>query len=402
SFTQAELLGYPINTDSSEDTPYIASDGSYLIFSRYNSETYNPDLYISFLENDGTWGEPVPMTQLNTGGNELGPYVTFDGEYLFFLSSRTGLLRPYWVDADIIEDYRPEPVEENILETINSLDIDVTYNIHIDSNTVYMTCNTGVLIYDIQDPENPVSAGEIELGGGAFGVYVENSLAFIGGIYRGLVIADVSDPANPVILGEYSNGGIANKVYADGNYAFVTNSENGLEIINVSDPQNPTLVLEYLSGETVTGVTVKDNIAYLCCPPGLRIVDLADKQNPQLIEIILNTSGAADVYLCDDMIYLTCGNLGMKIIRNTANTQFDIIASFNDGGETNKIWGNSDYVFTAGNSEIDAIDIRNPASPTKVGSNTSMDATHDIFGKNNYLFVTAAIPGFTVLKFTER
>ncbi|MCP4726999.1 MAG: hypothetical protein GY863_18310, partial [bacterium] len=47
SFTQAELLGYPINTDSSEDTPYIASDGSYLIFSRYNSETYNPDLYIS-------------------------------------------------------------------------------------------------------------------------------------------------------------------------------------------------------------------------------------------------------------------------------------------------------------------------------------------------------------------
>ncbi|MFC1492718.1 hypothetical protein ACFL6O_02065 [candidate division KSB1 bacterium] len=402
SFTQAELLGTPVNTDSAEDTPYIASDGSYLIFSRYDNQSFNPDLYISFIENEGSWGEPIAMTQLNTGGNELGPYVTYDGEYLFFLSSRTGELRPYWVDADIIEDYRPEPAEENLLETVNSIDIDVTYYIHIDSNLVYMTCNTGVLIYDIQDPENPESVGEIDLGGGAFGIFADNNFAYIGGINRGLVIADVSDPANPIILGEYSGGGISNQVYADGNYAFVTNSQNGLEIIDVSDPQNPSLVLEYLSDETVVSVTVRDNIAYLCCPPGLKIVDVTDKQNPQLIESILNTSGATDVYLHDDMIYLACAGLGIKIIRNTGNTKFDVLGSFYDGGESNGIWGNSDYVFTADDSEVEAIDISNPASLVKVGSITSMFTPHSIYGKNNHVFVTAVNPGFTVIKYNDR
>jgi hypothetical protein len=54
------------------------------------------------------------MSQLNSGGNDLAPYVTYDGEYLFFLSSRTGELRPYWVDASVIEDYRPEPEPEKM------------------------------------------------------------------------------------------------------------------------------------------------------------------------------------------------------------------------------------------------------------------------------------------------
>ncbi|MFC1564265.1 hypothetical protein ACFL6G_04975 [candidate division KSB1 bacterium] len=402
SFTQAELLGYPINTDSAEDTPYIASDGSYIIFSRYDNQSYNPDLYISFLENDGSWGEPTAMTQLNTGGNELGPYVTYDGEYLFFLSSRTGQLRPYWIDSEIIEDYRPEPAEENFLQTVNSLNIDVTYYIHIDSNRIYMTGNNGVLIYDIQDPENPVRVGEIDLGGGAFGIFADDSIAYIGGINRGLVIADVSEPSAPVILGEYSGGGISNQVYVEGDFAYVTNSQNQLEIIDISDLQNPALVTTYLSGESVQGVAVQGNIAYVCCGSGLKIIDVTDKQNLQMIESVSNTTGATDVYLYNDMIYLACGGLGIKIIRNTGNTQFDILGSFYDGGESNGMWGNSGYIFTSDNSEIEAFDISNPVSPVKVGSITNILASHDISGKNNYLYITAASPGLTVIKYNDR
>jgi hypothetical protein len=45
---------------------------------------------------------------INTYGHELYPVVTLDGRFLFFLSSRDGYSRTYWVDAQIIENLRPE------------------------------------------------------------------------------------------------------------------------------------------------------------------------------------------------------------------------------------------------------------------------------------------------------
>jgi hypothetical protein len=51
------------------------------------------------------------MTDLVTEDNhELWPFVTHDGKYLFFIRN-TGPkadLKPYWVDAKIIDRYRNE------------------------------------------------------------------------------------------------------------------------------------------------------------------------------------------------------------------------------------------------------------------------------------------------------
>lgn len=94
-------LGDPINTAGIDDTPFIAPDGSYLLFSRQF------DLWVSFREPDGAWGAPVNMgPAVNSPSIELCPMVTADGKYLFFLSQRDGESHAYWVRAKVIDDLR--------------------------------------------------------------------------------------------------------------------------------------------------------------------------------------------------------------------------------------------------------------------------------------------------------
>jgi hypothetical protein len=94
-------VGEPINTPGSETTPFIAPDGSYLVF----SQQY--DLWVSFRGKGGEWSKPVSLgPEVNSPSVELCPIITVDGKYLFFLSQRGGESHAYWVRADVIEKLR--------------------------------------------------------------------------------------------------------------------------------------------------------------------------------------------------------------------------------------------------------------------------------------------------------
>jgi hypothetical protein len=99
-------LNENINTGNTEDTPFIAPDESYLIFARVGPGSNYADLYICFKENDGSWADPINMESINTDSHELCPNVTRDGRFLFFMSFRSGESKPYWVSADVINEYR--------------------------------------------------------------------------------------------------------------------------------------------------------------------------------------------------------------------------------------------------------------------------------------------------------
>jgi WD40-like Beta Propeller Repeat len=107
-YTSPEKLSGVINTDGDEDTPFIASDGSYLIFARKPGANTFADLYISFRNANGRWGNAVNLgSTINSPSHEIYPVVTRDKKYLFFISMRLGKPQIYWVDAKIIEELRP-------------------------------------------------------------------------------------------------------------------------------------------------------------------------------------------------------------------------------------------------------------------------------------------------------
>ncbi len=118
-YIQKEKLGYGINSGSVDGFPYIVSDESYLIFTSFRSGSIGmSDLYISFRSGDGTWTAPKNMgRKINSVAKEGYPYVTVDGKYVFFYSTRVSVLNErripdgpgnvYWIDAKIIQELKP-------------------------------------------------------------------------------------------------------------------------------------------------------------------------------------------------------------------------------------------------------------------------------------------------------
>lgn len=81
-------LWEPVNTAAWESQPSIAADGRTLYFaSRRDGGKGGIDLWMSVLQDDKMWSEPVNLgDNINTTGNETTPFIHPDGQTLFFAS----------------------------------------------------------------------------------------------------------------------------------------------------------------------------------------------------------------------------------------------------------------------------------------------------------------------------
>ncbi|MEM1337926.1 MAG: ankyrin repeat domain-containing protein [Bacteroidota bacterium] len=104
TFQKAVRLGDTVNTQAYEADVFIDPRGSYLIFCGIRTEGYGRgDLYISFKNADGNWSEAVNMGDaINTKHHELCPFVSKDGNYLFYTSNQD----IYWVSTAIFEELK--------------------------------------------------------------------------------------------------------------------------------------------------------------------------------------------------------------------------------------------------------------------------------------------------------
>jgi hypothetical protein len=104
-YAEAENLGPVINTGEHEWDPFIAADERFLIFCSTKSSGFGEDdFYVTFRNQDGSWTEPVNMGEnFNSSASENRPFITPDGKYFFFTSTKSGNRDIYWVDARIIE-----------------------------------------------------------------------------------------------------------------------------------------------------------------------------------------------------------------------------------------------------------------------------------------------------------
>lgn len=135
-YTEPEKLPARVNSGESQYNAFVSPDEGYLIVPVSGREdSYGgTDYYIVFRDAEDNWSEPVNMGDtVNTpDGGEYSPYVSPDGKYFFFMSSRTqpdeekpaklsyGFFRMlynkpqngnsdiYWMDASIIENLRPK------------------------------------------------------------------------------------------------------------------------------------------------------------------------------------------------------------------------------------------------------------------------------------------------------
>jgi hypothetical protein len=109
-YAEPESLNERVNSEADESMPFIAPDGSYLLFTRFrHPENIGfADLWISYRDEHGEWTEAVSMGERINSVAGICPTVTPDGRYLFFNSGNDD---NYWVDAGIIERLRSGQVQ---------------------------------------------------------------------------------------------------------------------------------------------------------------------------------------------------------------------------------------------------------------------------------------------------
>jgi hypothetical protein len=134
AFQEPELLPEQVNCGSNRFNAFVSPDESYVIVPAMGMEGSfsGVDYYITFRDGEDRWSEPVNMGAAVNEGNGRGwsPYVSPDGNYFFFMASRTGEIEPvdwnylklldlhrnpgngnadiYWMDASFIEDLRKQ------------------------------------------------------------------------------------------------------------------------------------------------------------------------------------------------------------------------------------------------------------------------------------------------------
>ncbi len=104
-----QAFGNQINSGTFNAHPFIAPDESYLIWDGRRQEGYGgSDIYISFKQEDGRWGDAINMgSDINTDGWDAAASVTPDGKFmLFHRLNEHGNANIFWVSATIIDRLR--------------------------------------------------------------------------------------------------------------------------------------------------------------------------------------------------------------------------------------------------------------------------------------------------------
>lgn len=216
----------------------------------------------------------------------------------------------------------------------------------------------------------------------------------------GMAIVDVTDPAKPVFISYWtlpSSAGGSGIIKVQGNYTYLGAMGNGLIILDISDKTKIKFVSKFIpdinypdpkpkkSLFNARGMQVKDDLVYLCYDAGgLRIINTRDKTKP--VEIgrfsnpVMNGKPRAynNIVVEDELAYIAADYYGMEILSVKDPDNIKLVGSWNPYGCPTNNWFSSPVnaneiafnkecklVFiSTGKSDLDVINVSNPASPT--------------------------------------
>jgi hypothetical protein len=118
-YQEVERLGAEVNSTANQFNAFVAPDESYLIVGVAEREdSYGgTDYYISFRDESDNWTGPINMGDVvNTPrGGEWSPYVSPDGRYFFFMSTRYRSAHqfPEALTADYLAEVHVQPLSGN-------------------------------------------------------------------------------------------------------------------------------------------------------------------------------------------------------------------------------------------------------------------------------------------------
>jgi hypothetical protein len=165
-------------------------------------------------------------------------------------------------------------------------------------------------IIDLDNVDQPSAGPRITAGFDLETIFPFQDKLFLGSS-SGVYIYDVSNPDNPVAEGTFAHGRACDPVITDGDYAYVTlhsgsmcgGASNELNVLNVKDLKSPVLVKTYTMSKPM-GLSKDGDLLFVCDGPGVKVFKAGDPGQLQYLKTI-NASKAYDVIASNKHLLVT-------------------------------------------------------------------------------------------------
>lgn len=138
-WSKPERMGKTINTKYHESSAAIGPDGRTLYFiSDKEGGVGGRDIYVSYMDKKGNWGEPINIRELNTIYDEEAVFIHPDGRTLYFSSKGHKTMGGFDIFKSVYENGKwSEPV--NLGYPINTADDDIFFSISASGQHGYFS-----------------------------------------------------------------------------------------------------------------------------------------------------------------------------------------------------------------------------------------------------------------------
>lgn len=328
-----------------------------------------------------------------------------ENNYLFLADYETGLLS---FDLE-------NPESPGLADSIDSAGF---YGLVVSGGYAYVTYQSsvaddsepsGLVIIDISDPGNMSVSARLATLGTPYGVAVEGGYAYVtfnSGTSAGVQFIDIGNPESPESAGTYTDGLLFPlDIDVSDSYLYVADAGVGLLAVNISDLQNP-VAASLESFGPVAAVTVDNRHAYISLsdtwPSGVVVIDISapDTLSEDDMTGVVETPGLAwDLKVIDNRLYAACGSAGLQILDAADYSSPLLSGSFNTPGEAygSAIYG--DYAYVAdGPAGLQIVDIsESPLPSIATGIANTPGIAYQAAVSGDYAFVADDYAGIQVI-----
>ncbi len=302
---------------------------------------------------------------------------------MFLMSALVFSLLPLWAVYHKIGDYDTGGYARCVI---------------VEGNIAYVTAgDSGLVIFNISDPQQPTLLSTYDTPGSAYFVAVSDSLAYVAD-WDGLQIIDVSDPQNPVQIGSYDQPDqyyVVKFLAVAGNTAYLADYYHGLQIMDVSNPQNPVL-LRLISCGYVHSVQIVDSLAYVAGGSGLLIYNIANPQSVSLVGFYNAPETVEYVTVAGNIAYLSEYYYGLEVLDITNPQNPILLSSYPCHPYSVTVNGGIAYV-PDNTMGLLVLDVSNPQSLSRLGSYSTPNWASHVAVSGDYAYVANRLFGLQVI-----
>lgn len=237
---------------------------------------------------------------------------------------------------------------------------------------LYVATNTGLMIFGLAIPCNPVAVAGV--GTGLTDVVVGEGFAYVVG-HGGLRVIDVADPVHPVEMSRFwVPSHTARFVAVRGDHAYLVGDFYGLDVVDISNPQAPRLVAQASAQfyDWPKDIEIMGSLVVVGCGGAkLCVFDVSDPARP-LAGPSVQCCFAAGVAVSGGRVYGAGLGGNLVVQRLAENPGVPIIGSTGELNDPRGIAAAGDLVCVAdgerGLGVLDATDPRNPVMLSRVNT----------------------------------